>query len=216
MQKKTNAWGMMTLHASNKEKATAIFEYLKTQLMHTKHKDYNLVFDETLYFFEEKNWYTLIAYFDGTGKVLLQSVLKNFGDYCDQNPSATAEDWEAKFEFTEDSKDLDLLCKETIYFYHKTEDDIKKLEPIEIIRQEFNRNAFTLSNLMDYTEKQIAKALGLGKKYENSENYDDYRKQCLLKAVASCRAMSVKPMNADESEKWVLKSFPFLKKEDNS
>ena len=213
---KTTAWGMMTLHADNKEKATAIFNCLKTHLMQTKHKEYNFKFDETLHFFEEEKWYTLIAYFDGTGKQLLPSFLKNLGAYCVQDPVASAEEWEAKFELAEDSKDLDLLCKETIYFYHRAEDDIEKLEPIETIRQEFNRNAFTLAHLMDYTEKQIAKALGLGKKYENSENYDDYRKQCLLKAVASYRTMSVKPMDASESEKRVLKSFPFLKKEESS
>lgn len=216
MQKKTNAWGMMTLHAEDKETATSIFECLKTQLMQTKHKEYNFKFDETFHCFEEEKWYTLIAYFDGTGKVLLPSFLKNLGAYCAQDSVASTEEWEVKFEFNEDSKDYNSLCKETLYFGHRLGDEIEKLEPIEAFCQKFNRNAFTLSNFTEYTGNKIAKTLELGEKYRDSENYDKYREQCLREAVASHRIMSVKQMNVDESEKWILKSFPFLKKEENS
>lgn len=216
MQKKTNAWGMMTLHADNNEKATAIFDCLKTQLEQTHHKDYNFKFDQTLYYFADPKWYTLIADFDGTGKQFLKSFLKNLGIYCAQDPVASTEEWEVKFEFNEDSKDYNSLCKETLYFGHRPGDEIEKLEPIEAFCQKFNRNAFTLSNFTEYTGSKIAKTLELGEKYKDSENYDKYREQCLREAVASHRIMSVQQMNADESEKWILKSFPFLKKEENS
>lgn len=213
MKKKTKAWGMMTLRADGKEKVSEIFEHLKTHLMQSSHKDYSFKFDENLYFFEEEKWYTLTAYFEGCGEKTLHSYLKESGKYCNHDSAIESKEWETKFEFTEDSKEYDLLCRETAYFYHRSGEDLEKLELVETLKQSFCRNAYTLSHFTDYPEKEIANALGLGKKYENSKNYELHREQCLRKAVASYKVMNNTKLTVEEAEKNLIKMFPFLQKE---
>lgn len=214
MQKKANAWGMMTLHAEDKEKVTAIFGCLKKHLMQSGSKDYTFAFVEDTHFFEEEKGYTLISYFEGTGKTILYSCLEKLGRCCTYDSAANTEEWEAKFEFTEESREYDLLCRETVYFCHRSGVDIEKLDPIETVQQSFSRNAYTLSHFTDYTVKDIARALCLGERYKNSENYEEYREQCLQKAAASYRTMNNTKLTVAETEKKLIKMFPFLQKED--
>ena len=84
---------------------------------------------------------------------------------------------------------------------------------VETVKQSFSRNAYTLSHFTDYTTKDIARALGLGGKYKNSENYEEYREQCLRKAVASYRTMNNTKLTVAETEKKLVKMFSFLQKE---
>lgn len=213
-KKKTNAWGMMTLHAEDKEKVTAIFGCLKKHLMQSGSKDYTFAFVEDTHFFEEEKGYTLISYFEGTGKTILYSCLEKLGRCCAHDSAANTEEWEAKFEFTEESKEYDFLCRETVYFNHRKGEGIENIQPVETVKQSFSRNAYTLSHFTDYSGKDIARALGLGKKYENSENYEEYREHCLQKAAASYRTMNNTKLTVAETEKKLIKMFPFLQKED--
>lgn len=214
MQKKANAWGMMTLHAEDKEKVTAIFECLKKHLMQSGSKDYDFAFVEDTHFFEEANGYTLISYFEGTGKTILHSHLEKLGKCCTHDSAVNAEEWEAKFEFTEESKEYDLLNRETVYFCYRKGEDVENVQPVETVKQSFSRNAYTLSHFTDYTVKDIARALGLGEKYRKSENYEEYRKQCLRKAVASYRVMNNTKLTVEETERKLIKMFPFLQKKE--
>ena len=214
MQKKANAWGMMTLYAEDRKKVTAIFECMKKHLMQSSSKDYDFVFVEDTHFFNETNGYTLISYFEGGGRTVLQKKKKKLGKCCTHDSAANAEEWEAKFEFTEESKEYDLLNRETVYFCHRKGEDVENVQPVETVRQSFSRNAYTLSHLTDYTTKDIARALGLGEKYKNSENYDEHREQCLRKAVASYRTMNNTKLTVAETERRLIKMFPFLQKEE--
>lgn len=214
MQKKANAWGMMTMHAEDKEKVTVIFECLKKHLMQNSSKDYAFAFIEDTHFFEEEKGYTLISYFEGAGKTILHSHLEKLGKCCTHDSAVNAEEWEAKFEFTEESKEYDLLYRETVYFCHRKGEDVENVQPVETVKQSFSRNAYTLSHFTDYTTKDIARALGLGEKYKNSENYDEYREQCLRKAVASYRTTNNTKLTVAETEKKLIKMFPFLQKEE--
>lgn len=211
MQKKANAWGMMTLHAEDKEKVAAVFECMKKHLMQSSSKDYDFAFVEDTHFFEETNGYTLISYFEGGGRTVLHSHLEKLEKHCTHNSLANAEEWEAKFEFTEDSKEYELLSRETVYFCHRKGENVR---PVETVRQSFSRNAYTLSHFTDYTTKDIARALGLGERYKNSENYEECRKQCLRKAVASYRTMNNTKLTVEETEKKLVKMFPFLQNEE--
>ena len=214
MQKKTNAWGMMTLYAKDKEKVTAIFECLKKHLMQSSSREYAFAIVEDVHFFEETNGYTLISYFEGAGRTVLHSHLEKLGKCCTHDSAVNTEEWEAKFEFTEESREYNLLCRETVYFCHRSGDDIEKLDPAETVRQSFSRNAYTLSHFTDYTTKDIARALGLGERYKNSENYEEYRIQCLRKAVASYRTMNNTKLTVAETERKLIKMFPFLQEEE--
>lgn len=214
MQKKANAWGMMTLHAEDKEKVTAIFGCLKKHLMQRGSRDYSFAFVEDTHFFEEEKGYTLISYFEGTGRTILYSCLEKLGKCCTHDSAVITEGWEAKFEFTEESREYDLLCRETVYFCHRKGENVENIQPVETVKQSFSRNAYTLSHFTDYTEKDIARALDLGGKYRNSENYEEYRKQCLRKAAASYRTMNNTKLTVAETEKKLVKMFPFLQKEE--
>lgn len=211
---KTNAWGMMTLYAEDKEKVTAIFECMKKHLMQSSSKDYDFVFVEDTHSFDETNGYTLISYFEGGGRTVLHSYLEKLGKYCTHDSAANAEEWEAKFEFTEESKEYDILNRETVYLCHRKGEDVENVQPVETVRQSFSRNAYTLSHVTDYTTKDIARVLGLGERYKNSENYEEYREQCLRKAVASYRTMNNTKLTVAETERRLIKMFPFLQKEE--
>lgn len=137
------------------------------------------------------------------------------GRWCKHDPLLTALGWSITFDFVDEEEGCDFLYHAVTRVSHKAGENLDNMKPEEIAYTDYDRNVYTMSQMCGADSDYLEETFYLGESYaeddmwEDDEEYDDHRIECLKAAVRSYLAEN-QGATYGEAERCVLEKFPFL------
>lgn len=211
MANMSTAAGSVTLVTDTKEHAVQIFEALNKHLNHGDY--YTEFFNNALKIVRESDTScTVECDFDGSGRWSYEENIEKLGCWCEQDSLLTELPWKLKFDFNDE--DVDFLYHAVKELTHEAGQKLEKITCKDIDYTDYNRNVFSLYKIMGYDKEYLSDTFQLGKNYfsefEDPEEYEDNREECLEAAASSYIALENASATQEEAEEYILKNFSFF------
>ena len=211
MANMSTAAGSVTLVTDTKEHAVQIFEALNKHLNHGDY--YTEFFNNALKIVRESDTScTVECDFDASGRWSYETNIEKLGNWCEQDSLLTELPWKLKFDFNDE--DVDFLYHAVKELTHEAGQKLEKITCKDIDYTDYNRNVFSLYKIMGYDKEYLSDTFQLGKNYfsefEDPEEYEDNREECLEAAASSYIALENASATQEEAEEYILKNFSFF------
>lgn len=152
----------------------------------------------------------------GSGRENFCNRITKFGEACNGNLLLERQPWVLVLELYEENSDRKYITHGWFKMHHEVEQPLKTCRMEEFWHSDFNRDVYTVSHFLGYTQKQIEDSFKLGKNYINSfssqVSYEIHRLECLKDAVNSYVFFRHWTMNSKKAETRILALFPCLRK----
>lgn len=213
MANMSTASGSVTLVTDTKEHAKEIFKVLNEHL--NKGYYYTEFFDDELKVVQKSDAScTVECDFDASGRWSYETNVENLGYWCEHDPLLTALGWSITFDFVDEEGGCDFLYHAVKELTHEAGQKLEKITCKDIDYTDYNRNVFSLYKIMGYDKEYLSDTFQLGKNYfsefEDPEEYEDNREECLEAAASSYIALENASATQEEAEEYILKNFSFF------
>lgn len=159
---------------------------------------------------------TVICPVSGSGRENFCNRITKFGEACNENSFLESQTWSLIFELYEENIDRKYITHGWFEMHHEAEQLLKSCRMEEFWHSDFNRDVYTVSHFLDYTQKQIEDSFQLGKNHVNNfsspVSYEIHRLECLKDAVNSYVFFGHWTMSSKKAEIRILALFPCLRK----